>query len=127
MSQPPREALFISSVEFLAPLTPSPCRCSCRLASTEFQGTSPTHLSSCLCQGSDISSSTFADGELLLREPGFFQEDEEEAMTLALPEGPQELDMDSPMESSQGPEGSVMSSGEEKEPELGALFLPEDK
>lgn len=48
-------------------------------------------------------------------------------MTVALPEGPQELDMDSPMESSQGPEGSVRSSVEEKEPELGALFLPEDK
>lgn len=48
-------------------------------------------------------------------------------MTLALPEGPQELDMDSPMESSQGPEGSVKGCGEEKEPELGGLFLPEDK
>lgn len=48
-------------------------------------------------------------------------------MTLALPEGPQELDMDSPMESSQGPEESVRSLGEEKEPELGGLFLPEDK
>ncbi|XP_031207203.1 rab11 family-interacting protein 4 isoform X3 [Mastomys coucha] len=79
------------------------------------------------CQGSDFSGSTFADGELLPREPDFFQEDEEEAMALALPEGPQELDMDSPMESSQGPEGSVRSSGEEKEPELGGLFLPEDK
>ncbi|XP_051014033.1 rab11 family-interacting protein 4 isoform X2 [Acomys russatus] len=78
-------------------------------------------------QGSEISGSTFADGELLPREPGFFQEDEEEAMTLALPEGPQELDMDSPMESSQGLEGSVRSAGEEKEPELGGLFLPEDK
>ncbi|XP_021032287.2 rab11 family-interacting protein 4 isoform X1 [Mus caroli] len=76
-------------------------------------------------QGSDFSGST--DGELLPREPDFFQEDEEEAMTLALPEGPQELDMDSPMESSQGPEGSVRSCGEEKEPELGGLFLPEDK
>ncbi|XP_021032289.2 rab11 family-interacting protein 4 isoform X3 [Mus caroli] len=75
-------------------------------------------------QGSDFSGST--DGELLPREPDFFQEDEEEAMTLALPEGPQELDMDSPMESSQGPEGSVRSCGEEKEPELGGLFLPED-
>ncbi|XP_076792321.1 rab11 family-interacting protein 4 isoform X2 [Arvicanthis niloticus] len=79
------------------------------------------------CQGSDFSGSTFADGELLPREPDFFQEDEEEAMTLALPEGPQELDMDSPMESSQGPEGSVRSPDEEKEPELGGLFLPEDK
>lgn len=48
-------------------------------------------------------------------------------MTLTLPEGPQELDMDSPMESSQGLEGSVRSPVEEKEPELGGLFLPEDK
>ncbi|XP_049984631.1 rab11 family-interacting protein 4 isoform X1 [Alexandromys fortis] len=79
------------------------------------------------CQASDISSSTFADGELLPREPGFFQEDEEEAMTLALPEGPQELEMDTPMESSQGLEGSGRSPGDEKEPELGGLFLPEDK
>ncbi|XP_052611601.1 rab11 family-interacting protein 4 isoform X3 [Peromyscus californicus insignis] len=78
-------------------------------------------------EGSDISSSTFADGQLLPREPGFFQEDEEEAMTLALPEGPQELEMDSPMESSQGLEGSVRSPDEEKEPELGGLFLQEDK
>ncbi|CAH6785814.1 Rab11fip4 [Phodopus roborovskii] len=81
---------------------------------------------SCEELGSDISSSTFADGEHLSREPGFFQEDEEEAMTLALPEGPQELEMDSPMESSQGLEGSVRSPGE-KEPELGGLYLPEDK
>ena len=84
-------------------------------------------LSFCVCQASDISSSTFADGELLPREPGFFQEDEEEAMTLALPEGPQELEMDTPMESSQGLEGSGRSPGDEKEPELGGLFLPEDK
>ncbi|XP_021486643.2 rab11 family-interacting protein 4 isoform X1 [Meriones unguiculatus] len=97
--------------------------------SMESAGTLPCSpdIPDCGEQGSDISSSTFADGELLLREPGFFQEDEEEAMTVALPEGPQELDMDSPMESSQGPEGSVRNSGEEKEPELGALFLPEDK
>ncbi|XP_055476016.1 rab11 family-interacting protein 4 isoform X3 [Psammomys obesus] len=97
--------------------------------SMESSGTLPCSpdIPDCVEQGSDISSSTFADGELLLREPGFFQEDEEEAMTVALPEGPQELDMDSPMESSQGPEGSVRSSGEEKEPELGTLFLPEDK
>ncbi|XP_060243160.1 rab11 family-interacting protein 4 isoform X2 [Meriones unguiculatus] len=96
--------------------------------SMESAGTLPCSpdIPDCGEQGSDISSSTFADGELLLREPGFFQEDEEEAMTVALPEGPQELDMDSPMESSQGPEGSVRNSGEEKEPELGALFLPED-
>lgn len=95
--------------------------------STESQGASLTHSALLTFQGSDFSGSTFADGELLPREPDFFQEDEEEAMTLALPEGPQELDMDSPMESSQGPEGSVRSPDEEKEPELGGLFLPEDK
>ncbi|XP_034362666.1 rab11 family-interacting protein 4 isoform X1 [Arvicanthis niloticus] len=97
--------------------------------SVESAGTLPCSpdIPDCVEQGSDFSGSTFADGELLPREPDFFQEDEEEAMTLALPEGPQELDMDSPMESSQGPEGSVRSPDEEKEPELGGLFLPEDK
>uniref|UniRef100_A0A8C2LWI0 Rab11 family-interacting protein 4 n=1 Tax=Cricetulus griseus TaxID=10029 RepID=A0A8C2LWI0_CRIGR len=97
--------------------------------SVESAGTLPCspEIPDCVEQGSNISSSTFADGELLPREPGFFQEDEEEAMTLALPEGPQELEMDSPMESSQGLEGSVRSPGEEKEPELGGLYLPEDK
>ncbi|XP_051035782.1 rab11 family-interacting protein 4 isoform X2 [Phodopus roborovskii] len=95
--------------------------------SVESAGTLPCspEIPDCVEQGSDISSSTFADGEHLSREPGFFQEDEEEAMTLALPEGPQELEMDSPMESSQGLEGSVRSPGE-KEPELGGLYLPED-
>ncbi|XP_008766239.1 rab11 family-interacting protein 4 isoform X2 [Rattus norvegicus] len=97
--------------------------------SVESAGTLPCSpdIPDCVEQGSDFSGSTYADGELLPREPGFFQEDEEEAMTLTLPEGPQELDMDSPMESSQGPEGSVRSPVEEKEPELGGLFLPEDK
>ncbi|XP_052611599.1 rab11 family-interacting protein 4 isoform X1 [Peromyscus californicus insignis] len=97
--------------------------------SVESAGTLPCspEIPDCVEQGSDISSSTFADGQLLPREPGFFQEDEEEAMTLALPEGPQELEMDSPMESSQGLEGSVRSPDEEKEPELGGLFLQEDK
>ncbi|KAM4843929.1 rab11 family-interacting protein 4 [Thomomys bottae] len=76
-------------------------------------------------QGSDVSGPTFADGELIPREPGFFPEDEEEAMTLASPEDPQETDMDSPMESTQGLEGSVRGPG--KEPGLGGLFLPEDK
>ncbi|XP_028722771.1 rab11 family-interacting protein 4 isoform X1 [Peromyscus leucopus] len=97
--------------------------------SVESAGTLPCspEIPDCVEQGSDISSSTFADGELLPREPGFFQEEEEEAMALALPEGPQELEMDSPMESSQGPEGSVRSPDEEKEPELGGLFLQEDK
>ncbi|XP_028722772.1 rab11 family-interacting protein 4 isoform X2 [Peromyscus leucopus] len=96
--------------------------------SVESAGTLPCspEIPDCVEQGSDISSSTFADGELLPREPGFFQEEEEEAMALALPEGPQELEMDSPMESSQGPEGSVRSPDEEKEPELGGLFLQED-
>ncbi|XP_006533466.1 rab11 family-interacting protein 4 isoform X1 [Mus musculus] len=94
--------------------------------SVESAGTLPCSpdIPDCVEQGSDFSGST--DGEQLPREPDFFQEDEEEAMTLALPEGPQELDMDSPMESSQGPEGSVKGCGEEKEPELGGLFLPED-
>ncbi|XP_075847547.1 rab11 family-interacting protein 4 isoform X2 [Microtus pennsylvanicus] len=96
--------------------------------SVESAGTLPCspEIPDCVEQASDISSSTFADGELLPREPGFFQEDEEEAMTLALPEGPQELEMDTPMESSQGLEGSGRSPGDEKEPELGGLFLPED-
>ncbi|XP_004399681.1 PREDICTED: rab11 family-interacting protein 4 isoform X1 [Odobenus rosmarus divergens] len=75
-------------------------------------------------QGSEVSGPTFADGELLPRDPGFFPEDEEEAMTLAPPEGPPESDMDSPMESTQSLEGSVT---EEKDGGLGALFLPEDK
>lgn len=78
-------------------------------------------------QGSEVPGSTFADGELLPREPGFFPEDEEEAMTLAPPEGPPESDMDSPMESTQSLEGSVGSPAEEKDGGLGGLFLPEDK
>ncbi|KAF6096501.1 RAB11 family interacting protein 4 [Phyllostomus discolor] len=78
-------------------------------------------------QGSEVPGPTFADGELLPREPGFFPEDEEEAMTLAPPEGPPELDMDSPMESAQSLEGSVGSPAEEKDGGLGGLFLPEDK
>ncbi|MDT0993974.1 hypothetical protein, partial [Pseudomonas aeruginosa] len=66
--------------------------------SVESAGTLPCSpdIPDCVEQGSDFSGSTSADGELLPREPGFFQEDEEEAMTLTLPEGPQELDMDSP-------------------------------
>ncbi|XP_023373283.1 rab11 family-interacting protein 4 isoform X3 [Otolemur garnettii] len=48
-------------------------------------------------------------------------------MTLAPPEGPQESDMDSPMESTQSLEGSVGSPAEEKDGGLGGLFLPEDK
>lgn len=69
----------------------------------------------------------FADGELLPRDPGFFPEDEEEAMTLAPPEGPPESDMDSPMESTRSLEGSVGGPAEEKDGGLGGLFLPEDK
>ncbi|XP_036925703.1 rab11 family-interacting protein 4 isoform X2 [Sturnira hondurensis] len=78
-------------------------------------------------QGSEVPGPTFAGGEILPREPGFFPEDEEEAMTLAPPEGPPELDMDSPMESTQSLEGSVGSPAEEKDGGLGGLFLPEDK
>ncbi|XP_072795062.1 rab11 family-interacting protein 4 isoform X3 [Vicugna pacos] len=78
-------------------------------------------------QGSEVPDPTSADGELLLREPGFFPEDEDEAMTLAPPEGPQESDMDGPMESTQGLEGAIRIPAEEKDVGLGALFLPEDK
>lgn len=78
-------------------------------------------------QGSEVPGPTFADGEDLPREPGFFPEDEEEAMTLAPPEGPPESDMDSPMESTQSLEGSVGSPAEEKDGGLGSLLLPEDK
>lgn len=74
-----------------------------------------------------MPSLTFADGEVLPREPGFFPEDEEEAMTLAPPEGPPESDMDSPMESTQSLEGPVGSPAEEKDGGLGGLLLPEDK
>nr|XP_055244524.1 rab11 family-interacting protein 4 isoform X5 [Gorilla gorilla gorilla] len=77
-------------------------------------------------QGSEVTGPTFADGELIPREPGFFPEDEEEAMTLAPPEGPQELYTDSPMESTQSLEGSVGSPAE-KDGGLGGLFLPEDR
>lgn len=82
--------------------------------------------SPCLPQDSDISAPSFADGEFIPTESGFFPEDEEEAMTLASPEGPQESDMDSPMESTQGLEGSI-GHAEEKARELGGLFLPDDK
>lgn len=85
-------------------------------------------LSLCLSQDSEVPGSTFADGELIPREPGIFPEDEEEVMmTLAPPEGSQESDMDSPMESTQSLEGSVGSPAEDKERGLGGLFLPEDK
>lgn len=69
---------------------------------------------------------TFADGELLPRDPGFFP-DEEEAMSLAPPEGPPESDMDSPMDSTQSLEGLVGNPAEEKDGGLRGLFLPEDK
>ena len=89
------------------------------------RGASLTHsLPLCLSQGSEVPGPTFADGELLPRDPGFFPEDEDEAMTLAPPEGPPESDMDSPMESTQSLEGSV---AEEKDGGLRGLFLPEDK
>lgn len=84
-------------------------------------------MSLCLSQGGEVPGPTFAGGEPLPREPGLFPEDEEEAMTLAPPEGPPESDMDSPMESTQSLEGSVGSPAEEKDGGLGGLFLPEDK
>nr|XP_054315902.1 rab11 family-interacting protein 4 isoform X2 [Pongo pygmaeus] len=95
--------------------------------SVESAGTLPCapEIPDCVEQGSEVTGPTFADGELIPREPGFFPEDEEEAMTLAPPEGPQELYTDSPMESTQSLEGSVGSPAE-KDGGLGGLFLPED-
>ncbi|XP_060059980.1 rab11 family-interacting protein 4 isoform X2 [Erinaceus europaeus] len=79
-------------------------------------------------QGIEVPGPVFTDGELIPREPSFFPEDEEEAMTLAPLEAPLELDMmDSPMESTQSLECSVVISAEEKDGGLGGLFLPEDK
>ncbi|KAM5272800.1 rab11 family-interacting protein 4 isoform 1-T1 [Ctenodactylus gundi] len=97
--------------------------------SVEGTGTLPCapEIPDCEEQGSKVLGPTFADGELIPREPSFFPEDEEEAMTLAPPEGLQESDIDSPMESTQSLEGSVGSSTEDKERGLGGLFLPEDK
>uniref|UniRef100_A0A8C5L1M8 Rab11 family-interacting protein 4 n=3 Tax=Jaculus jaculus TaxID=51337 RepID=A0A8C5L1M8_JACJA len=97
--------------------------------SVEHAGTPPCapEIPNCMEQGSDVCGLTFADGELLPREPGFFPDEEEEAMTLVPPEGPLESDMDSPMESSQSLEGCVGSPCDEKEHRLGSLFLPEDK
>lgn len=104
---------------------PRPCHVK---RNTEPRGANLTHsVPLCLSQGSKVPGSTFADGELLPREPGFFPEDEDEAMTLAPPEGPPESDMDSPMESTQSLEGSVGSPAEEKDGGLRGLFLPEDK
>ncbi|MXQ84552.1 hypothetical protein E5288_WYG020735 [Bos mutus] len=77
-------------------------------------------------QGSEVPDPTFADGELLPTEPDFFPEDEDEAMTLAPPEGPQESDMEGPMESTRSLEGPVGIPAE-KDAGLGGLFLPEDK
>ncbi|XP_008269276.2 rab11 family-interacting protein 4 isoform X1 [Oryctolagus cuniculus] len=98
--------------------------------SVESAGTLPCapEIPDCVEQGSEVPGPTFADGELIPTEPGFFPEDEEEAMTLAPPEGPHESDMDSPMESTQGLEGPVGSAGmEERGPGLGGLFLPDHK
>ncbi|XP_032701210.1 rab11 family-interacting protein 4 isoform X1 [Lontra canadensis] len=94
--------------------------------SVESAGSLPCtpEISDCVEQGSEVPGLTFADGELLPRDPGFFPEDEEEAMTLAPLEGPPESDIDSPMESTQSLEGSV---AEDKDGGLGGLFLPEDK
>ncbi|CAK6437957.1 unnamed protein product [Pipistrellus nathusii] len=97
--------------------------------SMESVGTPPCapEIPDCAEQGSEAPGPTFPDGEVLPREPGFFPEEEEEAMTLAPPEGPPESDMDSPMESTQSLEGSVGSPAEEKDGGLGGLLLPEDK
>ncbi|KAM5149464.1 rab11 family-interacting protein 4 isoform 2-T2 [Callospermophilus lateralis] len=79
-------------------------------------------------QDIEVPGSTFADGELIPREPSIFPEDEEEPMmTLAPAEGSLESDLDSPMESTQSLEGSVGSPAEDKDRGLGGLFLPEDK
>ena len=86
---------------------------------------SPVGLS-LVTQGSEVPDPTFADGELLPTEPDFFPEDEDEAMTLAPPEGPQESDMEGPMESTRSLEGPVGIPAE-KDAGLGGLFLPEDK
>ncbi|XP_029067633.1 rab11 family-interacting protein 4 isoform X1 [Monodon monoceros] len=94
----------------------------------ESAGTLPCALEIPDCvQGSEVPDPTFADGELLPRESGFFPVDEDEAMTLAPPEGPQESDMDGPTENSRSLEGPVGIPAEEKEAGLGGLFLPEDK
>ncbi|XP_036125339.1 rab11 family-interacting protein 4 [Molossus molossus] len=97
--------------------------------SMEGVGTLPCapEIPDCVEQGSEVPGPTFADGELLPREPGCCPAEEEEAMALAPPEGPPESDMDSPMESTQSLEGSVGSPAEEKDGGLGGLFLPEDK
>ncbi|XP_036310181.1 LOW QUALITY PROTEIN: rab11 family-interacting protein 4 [Pipistrellus kuhlii] len=97
--------------------------------SMESVGTPPCapEVPDCAEQGSEAPGPTFTDGEVLPREPGFFPEEEEEAMMLAPPEGPPESDRDSPMESTQSLEGSVGSPAEEKDGGLGGLLLPEDK
>ncbi|XDA80368.1 hypothetical protein R6Z07F_010344 [Ovis aries] len=96
--------------------------------SVESAGTLPCapEIPDCVEQGSEVPDPTFADGELLPTEPDFFPEDEDEAMTLAPPEGPQESDMEGPMESTRILEGPVGIPAE-KDAVLGGLFLPEDK
>ncbi|VTJ67158.1 Hypothetical predicted protein [Marmota monax] len=98
--------------------------------SMESAGTLPcaSEIPDCVEQDIEVPGSTFADGELIPREPSIFPEDEEEPMmTLAPVEGSLESDLDSPMESTQSLEGSVGSPTEAKERGLGGLFLPEDK
>uniref|UniRef100_I3MGA4 Rab11 family-interacting protein 4 n=2 Tax=Ictidomys tridecemlineatus TaxID=43179 RepID=I3MGA4_ICTTR len=98
--------------------------------SLESAGTLPcaSEIPDCVEQDIEVPGSTFADGELIPREPSIFPEDEEEPMmTLAPAEGSLESDLDSPMESTQSLEGSVGSPAEDKERGLGGLFLPEDK
>ncbi|XP_070628811.1 rab11 family-interacting protein 4 isoform X2 [Bos indicus] len=96
--------------------------------SVESAGTLPCapEIPDCVEQGSEVPDPTFADGELLPTEPDFFPEDEDEAMTLAPPEGPQESDMEGPTESTRSLEGPVGIPAE-KDAGLGGLFLPEDK
>ncbi|KAM5149463.1 rab11 family-interacting protein 4 isoform 1-T1 [Callospermophilus lateralis] len=98
--------------------------------SMESAGTLPcaSEIPDCVEQDIEVPGSTFADGELIPREPSIFPEDEEEPMmTLAPAEGSLESDLDSPMESTQSLEGSVGSPAEDKDRGLGGLFLPEDK
>ncbi|XP_005327855.2 rab11 family-interacting protein 4 isoform X1 [Ictidomys tridecemlineatus] len=98
--------------------------------SLESAGTLPcaSEIPDCVEQDIEVPGSTFADGELIPREPSIFPEDEEEPMmTLAPAEGSLESDLDSPMESTQSLEGSVGSPAEDKERGLRGLFLPEDK
>uniref|UniRef100_A0A8C3W7X0 Rab11 family-interacting protein 4 n=1 Tax=Catagonus wagneri TaxID=51154 RepID=A0A8C3W7X0_9CETA len=97
--------------------------------SVESAGTLPyaPEIPDCVEQGGEVLDPTIADGELLPREPGFFPEEEDAAMALSPPEGPQELDMEGPTENTRSLDGSLGTPAEEKDAGLGGLFLPEDK